>query len=464
MSSGSRRCRTLLLALALALCLPPVSLGTTFVYPNFNSTAGLVLNGDAATSSCDDGGPYAYDPPRRYAANDASETGAEGGAAAAAGTEWTLREGAADAAEATVVTAAPGEREDIAVHSAVLGHRDAAGAPPDPAGCAVRLRLTPSRAFKRASVFRSARVPVLDGFETGFSYQVTDHARACTLVKDASFGPLSHRSCRVHGGDGLALVLHGDPAAGAGALGAGGGGLGYGGLRNALVVELDAWYNPNARAPGGGGPPDADDALEDHVSVQAAPPGGDGAVTPGAATRLGHLARTPVADGAVHTLRVVYYPGVRADMLPRFSASTPLLPFLKDGGDGRPLGTLAVYADDGGGFEGGPPPPGGGPPFNASRPLLALPLNLAAALDAPEDAVWVGFTAATGSAWAKHDVLSWYFCDRPACPALRADAAALLRYYDSDAGAPPPNATAAEPPDAPSGTGGVDRYGPAAVV
>jgi hypothetical protein len=33
------------------------AVGADFFYPHFNSTAGLRFNGDAGTSSCDDGGP-----------------------------------------------------------------------------------------------------------------------------------------------------------------------------------------------------------------------------------------------------------------------------------------------------------------------------------------------------------------------------------------------------------------------
>jgi hypothetical protein len=418
-----------------------------FVYPHFNDTAVLRFNGDAATSSCEDGGPYMYDP--LHGVNDHSES-----TDALSITEET---GGLVSRSSTATSEGDKAAANVSRFEAIFSHRDAVGAA-DPAGCPVRLRLTPPRPFKAASVMRTERARVLDGFETGFTFQVSDHSRACTEVKDASFGPLSHRSCAVHGGDGLAFVMHGDPA-GSGALGSGGGGMGYAGLANALVVELDTWYNPNPAATWGGSGPmvTTDDSPEDHVAVQASPPGVGGVVTPTASTRLGHLMRVPIGDGAIHSVRVVYYPTVRTDLLRSFSASEHLLPFLVDGGDARSIGTLAVYYDDRGGW---------GADFDATAPLISLPINLGAVLALPEDQAWMGFTSSTGRAWEKHDVLSWYACEAAGCPTLRADATLLASYYDST-GAVFPNATRDEPrrpTDASDAAGGViGVYGPAAV-
>ena len=44
-----------------------------FFYADFNDTEALRLNGDAATSSCDDGGPYRYSA--AHGVNDASDGG-----------------------------------------------------------------------------------------------------------------------------------------------------------------------------------------------------------------------------------------------------------------------------------------------------------------------------------------------------------------------------------------------------
>lgn len=125
--------------------------------------------------------------------------------------------------------------DDIAIHNGVFGHRDEFDLAAT-AGCSSRLRLTPSHPSKAGSVWYQSRVPVLKGFETTFSWKITDHSVECTDYVDRSFSQNVHKSCTVHGGDGFAFVLHGDPAE-ASALGGDGEQLGYGGISNSLAVE-----------------------------------------------------------------------------------------------------------------------------------------------------------------------------------------------------------------------------------
>mmetsp|Transcript_41258 Transcript_41258/g.50187 ORF Transcript_41258/g.50187 Transcript_41258/m.50187 type:complete len:93 (+) Transcript_41258:2-280(+) len=80
------------------------------------------------------------------------------------------------------------------------------------------------------------------------------------------------------------------------------------------------------------------------------------------------------------------------------TANEALLPYLKDNGEGRRLGTLAVYVDDLDGL-----------------PLLAIPLNLSVLLDLPQSLAYAGFTASTGRKWETHDVISWEWCDSEGC-------------------------------------------------
>jgi hypothetical protein len=50
--------------------------------------------------------------------------------------------------------------------------------------------------------------------------------------------------------------------------------------------------------------------------------------------------------------------------------------------------------------------------------ILCVQINLSALLDMsvePGSGLYAGFTAATGRAWAKHDVLSWYWCHENSC-------------------------------------------------
>ena len=72
-------------------------------------------------------------------------------------------------------------------------------------GCRTRIRLTPSEPSKAGSMWHSRPVAVFLGFETKFTFQITDQSRTCTLVKDRQFSTSHHQSCMVHGGDGLAL-------------------------------------------------------------------------------------------------------------------------------------------------------------------------------------------------------------------------------------------------------------------
>jgi hypothetical protein len=49
------------------------------------------------------------------------------------------------------------------------------------------------------------------------------------------------------------------------------------------------------------------------------------------------------------------------------------------------------------------------------EPLMAMPINLSLLLDLPDDKAYVGFTSATGRFYAKHDIISWYWCDQEPC-------------------------------------------------
>ena len=344
--------RTLAAPLLLGVALLLRCAHADFIFAEFNSTAGLRLNGHAATTSCSITRPLEFAYSVRFGANDATDD-------AAVRPALTDTPATFDTYTRTTIVAEADARL-TSRFLAAFPHREASGVAPD--ACAARLRLTPSRPSSTSSVFRLEAVPVLTGFETGFVFQVTDHSRACTQVKDRYFSVQTHQSCSIHGGDGFAFVIHND-GAGSRALG---GDLGYAGLRNALAVEFDAWYNPELEVA---------DLIFDHISVQASPPGASGSrggfVTTGSVTRLGQAKRAPVGDGLTHAVRIVYSPTLRMDLLPHFSGSTALLDVLLDGGEGRRLGTLAVYVDD------------------MAAPVLAVPLNLNVVLALPEDQAFI---------------------------------------------------------------------------
>lgn len=176
--------------------------------------------------------------------------------------------------------------DDIAIHNGVFGHRDEFDLAAT-AGCSSRLRLTPSHPSKAGSVWYQSRVPVLKGFETTFSWKITDHSVECTDYVDRSFSQNVHKSCTVHGGDGFAFVLHGDPAE-ASALGGDGEQLGYGGISNSLAVEFDTWTNVDTQT---------DDIFQDHISVHSGGPLLPN--SPGKSTSLGYWRPYDIADGKV---------------------------------------------------------------------------------------------------------------------------------------------------------------------
>lgn len=164
-----------------------------------------------------------------------------------------------------------------------------------PNRCFVRVRLTPSGPSKTGAFWFRDRAPVLNGFDTFFTFQISDHSKECVLVKDQYFSKLHHRTCSVHGGDGFAFVIHGDPR-GHEALGDNGGQVGFGGtngIKNSLAILFDTWCNPGQ-----------DTMFADHVSIQSCGQQPNNAFAPGL---LGLPRAHNIADGAIHLVRIVYY-------------------------------------------------------------------------------------------------------------------------------------------------------------
>eukprot|EP00501_MAST-03F_sp_TOSAG23-6_P001383 GSMAST32.ASY1.ANO1.1437.1 assembled CDS len=352
-----------------------------FIYPHFHDTTGLVFNGSAFTSSC---------------AN-AEET------ANAGNTDTRYRVDSEQLVSKQEVKTNPKAEEST--DFAVFGHRDEfVGEPTEE--CDIRVRLTPSEPFMIGSMWYRQPVEVYSGFECGFRFQMTDHSRKCNYVKDQSFGINQYKSCRVHGGDGFAFVIHGNEL-GHAALGEGGKYLGC--LRNSLAVEFDTWYNP-----------EMGDLIYDHVSVHLS---GPDVYLPTASHQLGSNKQHSLADGKEHIARIRYYPTIQTDMLSKFTATPSVLPFLKDAGELKRLGTLAVWVDS---MEG--------------APSFAIPLNLNTALSLAEGAAYIGFTSSTGQFWEKHDIMGWYCCEEPPCMTAKRIGIPLVAtettHYDNAANSP----------------------------
>jgi hypothetical protein len=193
----------------------------------------------------------------------------------------------------------------------------------------------------------------------------------------------------VHGGDGLAFIIHSDEGSAATALGGDGKDMGYGGISNSIAIEFDTWTNVDTEG--------SDDFFHDHISIHS---GSTGKNSPGASTALGYSRPVDLADGKVHTVRVMYQPYIDENLLEAMTINENLVPFIKDNGPGRRLGTLVISVDSG---------------IEEERPVLAIPLNLSVLLNVEQSLAYVGFTASTGKKWEKHDILTWDWCDSSRC-------------------------------------------------
>eukprot|EP00559_Dactyliosolen_fragilissimus_P007630 CAMPEP_0184858194 /NCGR_PEP_ID=MMETSP0580-20130426/3320_1 /TAXON_ID=1118495 /ORGANISM="Dactyliosolen fragilissimus" /LENGTH=210 /DNA_ID=CAMNT_0027354217 /DNA_START=802 /DNA_END=1434 /DNA_ORIENTATION=+ len=199
-----------------------------------------------------------------------------------------------------------------------------------------------------------------------------------------------HRSCAVHGGDGIAFVIHSDRQSETRAIGKDGQNIGYGGISNSIAIELDMWANVDTQG--------SSDIFHDHIAIHSASTRPN---SPDSSTVLGHLRHVLLADGEVHTVKVKYFPYVETKYINSFTANEVLLPYLKDNGEGRRLGTLAVFIDEG---------------IRENKPIIAIPLNLSVLLDLPQSLAYTGFTSSTGDKWEKHEILSWKWCEGSHCP------------------------------------------------
>ena len=184
------------------------------------------------------------------------------------------------------------------------------------------------------------------------------------------------------------LVIHLDPNA-TSAIGDTGGQMGFGGIYNSLAVVFDIWQNPS------------EDSLGvDNVSIRSKGKERNDAFESGL---LGVPRPHPLADGKVHTVRILYHNGLQVKYLDQLVASATLLPYLLGNGEHFHIGSLSVFIDDG---------------IANDTPLLSIPINLSTLIALPSDKAFVGFTASTGKQFAKHDILSWRFCDQDPCEAV----------------------------------------------
>mmetsp|Transcript_2409 Transcript_2409/g.3778 ORF Transcript_2409/g.3778 Transcript_2409/m.3778 type:complete len:448 (+) Transcript_2409:82-1425(+) len=348
-----------------------------FVYRDFNETDGLKFNGAAGTTNCFNNSLNTYGDVQGDADRFNEDVLTEIG-------ETTVQ-----ISESTVETNEDFRNEETDNTQAGFIHR--ANTKSAPTRCAVRVRLTPSGPSKAGSLFFVEPAPVSNGFDTYFTFQITDHSKQCTVNKDQYFSLFHHRTCSVHGADGFAFLVQNSENT-TEAIGNVGAQMGFGGIRNSLAIAFDTWQNQGF-----------DSLNVDHVSVQSRGTEPNDALEDGL---LGVPRAHDLADGSIHLARITYYNDLRPEFFDYLVASDSLLPYLKDNGEQKRVGTLIVFMDEG---------------VENGVPLLALPINLSLLLDMPIGKAFVGFASSTGRFYEKHDILSWVWCDQPPCDAPTLD-------------------------------------------
>lgn len=351
-----------------------------FRFADFNETTGLKFVQDAATTSCRDDPDLNYGDTHGDADSIMSLSSSDA-------QEVEVGETTDSVFESSVETHQQIYNEEIDESQAGFLHRK--GTISAPTGCSVRSRLTPSGPGKVGAMWYREEVPVSNGFDTYFSFQISDHSKECTLHKDQYFTQQSYRTCSVHGGDGFAFVIHNTPdsvLSNSFPIGTDGGQMGFGGIENSLAIAFDCWQNPG------------EDTLGvDHISIQSKGQLANDALEGGL---LGLPRYQEIADGKVHMARIKYFPELVPRYFDQLVASDSLLPYLLDNGEQKRVGTLVVFMDDG---------------IVDDVPVLALPINLSLLIKMPSDKAYVGFTSSTGRFYEKHDIMSWVWCDQEPC-------------------------------------------------
>lgn len=261
--------------------------------------------------------------------------------------------------------------------------------------CGPALRLTSSGARLTGAAWYSKQQQVREGFETEFTFRLSNPSVTCKFMDDA------YTRCRSRGADGFAFVIQNQHPA---ALGFVGDSLGYGGIPNSVAVEFDTYMNFENLDP-----------MENHISVHTR--GWKHPNSPNHTYELGSAVdRVPDLTDGIHHVRIKYTPEFDEELVQDVSfAATPHMgDFVQDGDYlgggmgtwGTGMGTLSIF-------------------FNRQLvPALIVPLNLAETLKLQNGRAWVGFTAATGTAfWQTHDILSWEFTQ------LREDWAGISNRY-----------------------------------
>jgi legume-like lectin family protein len=211
------------------------------------------------------------------------------------------------------------------------------------------LRVTPNQELQAGSAFLTEKVALKDGFETIFTFQITDTTGG--------------------GADGFAFVIQNSDAK---ALGSTGSGLGYGistdgdqAIGKSLAIEFDTFTLKDLGAEAG---EDLGDPNGNHISVHSRGPQPNSIDE---AYSLGKVAEglPSFKDGKPHNVKIDYAPGSMKIFVDNMDKTALTVALKLDSFSGKDFKDASVLDADG--------------------------------------KAWVGFTAGTGSLTENHDILSW---------------------------------------------------------
>ena len=247
--------------------------------------------------------------------------------------------------------------------------------------CGPALRLTTNRQHLTGAAWYSRQQEIREGFETTFTFRITNPSINCRFMDDV------YTHCKSRGSDGFAFVIQAQSMY---ALGENGMGLGYQGIENSLAIEFDTTFNFELLEP-----------YENHVSVHS----GGWRKSNNASQTYSFGSSTAIPEltsGIPIQAKIVYKPVFDPSVLytDNFYASAKLNEYLEnadyyEGGQadfGTGLGMLYVHV------------------YDMFEPKLITPINIDALLKLNHGRAFVGFTGATGSAsYQVQDILDWEF-------------------------------------------------------
>jgi len=264
------------------------------------------------------------------------------------------------------------------------------------------LQMTEPKGSQASSMWFSIPQDVADGFNVWFSFKLTP----TSLMQNPPFGTSNPA-------DGLAFVIQNaaggeaDSASASGCVGSskggynalggvtgGGGCIGYGGIDNSIALEFDTYMN-------GWGDPNSN-----HIALQSCGLGEGGPLPNSPAHNSGCLVTLTNGNSPISTLISAPITSVASP-----STSTPVtladgnphqIVIVYNGPNDSPANWIYVYLD----------PTyihGTHTPVSGTTPLFAGPFNIAQYMTTVGGNAYVGFTAATGSAFETHELMAWTF-------------------------------------------------------